>query len=148
MSADASGAFALDPRLAGDGPILGDLGLCRVILRDEARLSWLILTPRRPGLVDLDDLSTEDMAVLTGEIRAAAAAARAIGLTEKLNVASLGNMVAQLHIHVVGRRRDDPFWPAPPFGHPVVRYTPDRLENAIALARAAFAAHGSPLSAL
>ncbi len=139
-------AFALDPRLAADGPVIGDLPLCRVILRDERRAPWLIIAPRRTGLVDLDDLSTEEMGLLMAEVRAAAAAVRAIAHTDKLNVASLGNVVAQLHIHVVGRRRDDPFWPGPPFGHPKQGYAPHALAAAMAAARSAIAAAGFRLA--
>ena len=137
--------FVLDPRLAADGPVLGDLALCRVILRNERRLPWLVLVPRLADLRDLDDLSADADTTLTAEVRAAAQAVRALAATEKLNVASLGAVVAQLHIHVVGRRRDDAFWPAAPFGHAPEAYDADALGAAADRARRAFAAAGQAL---
>jgi diadenosine tetraphosphate (Ap4A) HIT family hydrolase len=77
---------------------------------------WLILVPRRTGKRDLIDLSTADQAVLMGEIGQASRALKKALKPEKLNVAALGNVVAQLHIHVIGRFTDDPAWPRPIWG--------------------------------
>lgn len=115
-----SDAFVLDPRLADDGESLGDLPLCRAILVDDARFPWIILVPRKPDLVELQNLAPDDRVVLMGEIDRASAAVRALAAparpVEKLNIAALGNVVRQLHVHVVGRRADDPGWPKPVWG--------------------------------
>lgn len=108
--------FRLDPRLAGDGPAAGDLGLCHLRLVDDARFFWVVLVPRRAGLVEILDLDAAARAVLMEEIAAAAAAVKAASGCAKLNVAALGNVVAQLHVHVVGRTPGDAAWPGPVFG--------------------------------
>jgi len=113
--ADA-GDFALDPRLAADTRPVGDLPLSRVLLMDDARFPWLVLVPRRAGLVDLDDLPRDDRITLLDEIDRASRALRALAAPDKLNVAALGNLVAQLHVHVVARFRDDAAWPRPVWG--------------------------------
>lgn len=108
--------FALDHRLAADGPALGDLKLCHVRLVDDARFFWIVLVPRRDSLVEIIDLPAEDRAVLMEEIAAASAALKAVSACTKLNVAALGNMVSQLHVHIVGRTPGDAGWPGPMFG--------------------------------
>lgn len=89
--------------------------LSRVLLMDDARFAWLILVPRRPAL-EIADLSAADRAQLMEEIARASAALRRAAPCDKLNVGALGNLVAQLHIHVVARRRDDAAWPGPVWG--------------------------------
>ncbi len=110
----------IDPRLAGDSTAVCDLALCHVRLMRDARFPWLLLIPQRKNAVELVDLPTDDQTAILTDINAACAALRAIawptGPIEKLNVAALGNMVAQLHIHVIGRRSDDPAWPGPVWG--------------------------------
>lgn len=108
--------FALDPRLAADTLPVGDLPLSRVLLMDDARFPWLVLVPRRAGLVELGDLPREERIVLLDEIDLVAAALRALVAPDKLNVAALGNVVAQLHVHVVARFRCDAAWPRPVWG--------------------------------
>lgn len=108
--------FALHPRLAADTLVVGDLPLCRVLLMADARFPWLILVPRRPELREVTDLSPADRAVLMEEIAAAShALARETG-AEKLNLGALGNVVSQLHIHVVARFAADAAWPGPVWG--------------------------------
>ncbi|MCF4166541.1 HIT family protein [Zavarzinia compransoris] len=107
--------FALDPRLAEDTLLLGDLPLSRVLLMDEGRYPWLVLVPRRPGLVELTDLSAEEAPVLWGELHQCCAAMTGMGT--KINVGALGNIVRQLHIHVIARHEGDPAWPGPVWGH-------------------------------
>jgi diadenosine tetraphosphate (Ap4A) HIT family hydrolase len=109
--------FALDARLAADTMPVGDLALCAVLLMDDARFPWLILVPRRPGISELTDLSEADAAVLMQEIRMAARVVADLAKPDKLNVGALGNIVQQLHVHVVGRFRSDPAWPGPVWGH-------------------------------
>jgi diadenosine tetraphosphate (Ap4A) HIT family hydrolase len=108
--------FQLDPRLDNDSLFLVDWPLCRVLRMNDRAYPWLILVPRRAGKRDLIDLSTADQAVLMGEINRASRAIQNALKAEKLNVAALGNVVAQLHIHVIGRFIDDPAWPRPIWG--------------------------------
>lgn len=109
-------AFALDPRLAADTHPVGDLALCSVLLMDDARFPWLILVPRRPGLSELTDLTPEDAALAFEEVRIAVKVVQALARPDKVNVAALGNVVPQLHLHVVARFRSDPAWPGPVWG--------------------------------
>lgn len=108
--------FALHPRLAADAAPVADLALCRVLLMDDARWPWLILVPRRAGVRELVDLSPADQQALTGEIARASRTLQTLFSPDKLNVAALGNVVEQLHIHVIARFRDDPAWPDPVWG--------------------------------
>lgn len=108
--------FTLHPQLAADTVPVGDLPLCRALLSNDANYPWLILVPRRPDIVELIDLAAEDRATLTAEIDAAARALKATVPCDKLNVAALGNMVPQLHVHIIARRRSDPAWPKPVWG--------------------------------
>lgn len=109
-------AFTLDPRLAADTETIGDLALSRVLLMNDARFPWLILVPRRAGLVELLDLTAGERAMLTEEAMVAGRALRAVAPCDKLNVAALGNVVRQLHMHVVARVEGDPAWPGPVWG--------------------------------
>ena len=110
-------AFALNPRLEADTVPVGDLALSRVLLMNDARFPWLILVPRRAGARELTDLSPEDQASLLAEIAAASRVLQRLIHPHKLNTAAIGNVVAQLHIHVVARFADDVAWPAPVWGH-------------------------------
>ncbi len=115
--------FALHPRLAADTVPVGELPLCSVLLTDDSRYPWLILVPRRAGLREIVDLPPQDRAVLVEEIAAASRALRAVTGSEKLNVAAIGNVVAQLHVHVVARFAADAAWPEPVWGRgSAVRY--------------------------
>ena len=106
-------AFELDKRLEGDSVPVADLPLSAVRLMNERSWPWLILVPRRAGLVELIDLDAESRARLMEEIARAAEALRALYRPDKLNVAALGNVVHQLHVHVIARFRSDPAWPRP-----------------------------------
>ncbi len=111
---DAS--FSLDPRLEADTfPVL-DLPLAAVRLMDDSRFPWLILVPRRPGLAELIELEGDDRAALTVEIDRVSRALKTLTGCDKLNVAALGNMVRQLHIHVIARFEGDAAWPGPVWG--------------------------------
>jgi diadenosine tetraphosphate (Ap4A) HIT family hydrolase len=128
--------FELDPRLAADTVELARWSLCRVLLMNDSNYPWLILVPQRPGLRDFDEVAGADRGLLDGEIVRACAALRAIARPHKLNVASLGNVTPQLHIHVIARQTDDPAWPKPVFGAvPARPYAPE----ALAAFRAGFA---------
>jgi hypothetical protein len=107
-----------------------------VRLQDDARFPWLILIPRVEGAVELEDLSADQRTMLMEETMRAGVLARRLGPVEKLNVGAIGNVTAQLHVHVVGRRRDDDLWPDPVWGRgPAVPYAQDeraRLLDVIA----------------
>lgn len=113
---NADSPFELDARLAGDTHVVGDLAISRVLLMDDARFPWLILVPRRAGLRDLIDMSTDDQHALLDEINRCAHVLHAIEKPDKLNIAALGNVVAQLHVHVIARRTRDAAWPRPVWG--------------------------------
>jgi diadenosine tetraphosphate (Ap4A) HIT family hydrolase len=108
--------WSLHPRLAQDTVPVGDLALSRVLLANDANFPWLILVPRKPGLVELIDLEENAQVQLLGEIAAAARVLKSITECEKLNIAALGNQVPQLHIHVIARRHSDKAWPKSVWG--------------------------------
>jgi diadenosine tetraphosphate (Ap4A) HIT family hydrolase len=109
-------SFTLHPRLDADTEVVGDLKLSRVLILKDARYPWLVLSPRRDGLVELDDLGLEDLSQLTRELAMATRVMRGFAGVEKVNVGALGNIVRQLHMHVVGRRVGDDAWPGPVWG--------------------------------
>jgi len=122
--------FELDPRLAADTVELARWSLCRVLLMNDANYPWLILVPQRPGLRDFDEVAGADRGVLDGEITRACAALRKMTKPHKLNVASLGNAVPQLHVHVIARQTTDPAWPKPVWGVvPARPYTSEALAS-------------------
>ena len=109
-------AFTLDPRLETDTLPVGDLPLSSVLLMDDARFPWLILVPRRAAISEITDLTEEDAQLLVSEIRLATRVMLDLSKPDKVNVGALGNVVPQLHVHVVGRFRSDPAWPGPVWG--------------------------------
>jgi diadenosine tetraphosphate (Ap4A) HIT family hydrolase len=111
-----SHGFALDPRLAADTTPVLDLPLCSVRLSADWTYPWLILVPRRADCTELIDLGPDDRAILMEEIAMASKVLRKVTDAHKLNVAALGNSVAQLHVHVIARFPDDPAWPGPIWG--------------------------------
>ncbi|PWR25530.1 HIT domain-containing protein [Zavarzinia aquatilis] len=130
---DRATDFLLDPRLAADTVTLGDWPLCRVLMMNERRYPWIILVPRRPGLVEMLDLSPEDSRMLWEELHQSMAALR--GLGTKINVGALGNIVRQLHVHAIARTEGDPAWPGPVWGHSPREPWPDAGEAAAELRR-------------
>ena len=112
-----SGEFALDARLAGDTQPVISLPLCDVLLMDDARYAWLVLVPRRHDMCEVADLAEQDQATLWREVNRVAAALRATVPCEKINLGALGNIVRQLHVHVIARNSGDAAWPGPVWGH-------------------------------
>jgi diadenosine tetraphosphate (Ap4A) HIT family hydrolase len=112
----ANDAFQLDPQLERDTHELGSLGLSRALLMNDRRFPWLILVPQRPGLVELIDLDPPERSMLLAEISRACEALRAEFAPHKLNVAALGNVVRQLHVHVIARFTSDAAWAKPVWG--------------------------------
>ncbi len=133
-------SFTLDPRIAASAHPLGQLPLCEARLQDDARFPWIVLVPRKVGLVEIADLDEAEQARLWAETRAAGEAVRAIGAAlgrpvAKLNHGQLGNVAAQLHVHVVGRRDDDAAWPGSVWGYGTAEpYPPAALATARAVA--------------
>ncbi len=111
--------YELDPQLAADTLPIAELPLSELRLMRDVRYPWLILVPRREAIRELLDLSREDQQLLLAEIDHCSRIARALHRPDKLNIAALGNVVSQLHIHLIARFRDDPAWPRPVWGvHP------------------------------
>jgi len=110
-------SFELDDRLARDALIIGDWPLSRVLLMNDARWPWLILVPRRDGMVELTDLEPADQTQLMAEAGRAARFLKTHVKVDKINVGALGNIVRQLHLHIVARFVGDPAWPGPVWGH-------------------------------
>ncbi len=108
--------FDLHERLANESVAVGDLSLCRVLLMNDCRFPWAILAPRRAGSAELHDLPPADRARLIDEIALVSAALKKVSGAEKMNIGALGNIVRQLHIHVVGRNVGDDAWPGPVWG--------------------------------
>jgi diadenosine tetraphosphate (Ap4A) HIT family hydrolase len=109
--------FALDPRIEQGSVPVADWPLCHVRLKDDARFHWLLLLPRRAGVVELTDLDGQDYDQFCAEMLAATRLVREIAKPDKTNVATLGNVVAQMHVHVIARFRSDPAWPDPVWCH-------------------------------
>ena len=112
-----SDQFSLDPRLAADTVAITRLPLCEVRLMNDARFAWLVLVPRRVGMVEISDLTDTEQAALWHEAMLAGAALRAVVPCDKLNLGALGNIVRQLHLHVLARCAGDAAWPGPVWGH-------------------------------
>jgi diadenosine tetraphosphate (Ap4A) HIT family hydrolase len=122
--------FRLDPRLAQDTVELDGWPLCRVRLMNDANYPWLILVPEREAARDIIDLTPRDRAVLMTEIAAASQGLVRLTNPDKLNVAALGNVVAQLHVHIIARFTTDPAWPRPVWGvRPPKPYAAEALEE-------------------
>jgi len=108
--------FELHPRLAADTLAVGRLPLCRLQLMNDARYPWLILVPERAGLREIHQLPPAERAQLIEEISACSQALEAVSRADKINVGALGNLVPQLHVHVIARRTGDAAWPGPVWG--------------------------------
>ena len=108
--------FTLDPRLEQDSVFITDLPLCQVRLENVRNFPWLILVPRQADMTEVHQLSEADQHQLLHESTLCAQALLAQFELHKINVGNLGNVVSQLHWHVVGRRRDDDAWPRPVWG--------------------------------
>ncbi|MFO0350631.1 MAG: HIT domain-containing protein [Alphaproteobacteria bacterium] len=131
------GPFLLDARLAADTVPVCDWPLCSVLLMNDSRYSWLILVPRLAGASEIFDLSPADRQVLWQEVTQAAESLKALTACRKINVGALGNVVAQLHVHVVAREAGDfagngPVWgqgTAVPYAHAARDHLVQRLRT-------------------
>ena len=120
--------WQLHPQLADDTTPVIELPLCEVRLMDDANHPWLVLVPRVAGITEIIDLDAAQRLQLSEEIDTACRALRTLFNPDKLNVAALGNMVPQLHVHVIARYRSDIAWPRPVWGAGNARsYAPEEL---------------------
>ncbi len=120
--------FALDSRLQQDTLVIGDFPLCRLLLSNDANYPWFILVPRRDDISELFQLDVADQQQLWKETTALAELLKDLFDADKMNVATLGNVVSQLHMHVIVRHRDDAAWPAPVWGrHPARPYSAEQV---------------------
>ncbi|MBL4613418.1 MAG: HIT domain-containing protein [Magnetovibrio sp.] len=125
--------FTLHPTLKKDTVQIIRLEICRVLLMRDKTYPWLVLVPAKEGLRDLDDLNEADRIQVIAEVDRVSKAMKHIYSPYKMNVAALGNMVEQLHIHVVARSKNDPAWPAPVWGvAPAVDYDDNARTQTIA----------------
>lgn len=109
--------FELDPRLDAESVPVMWLGLCELRIRDDRRWPWLLLIPQRPGIEELHDLTPLDQAMLSFETNMVSKALKEATGCTKINCAALGNVVRQLHVHVIARVEKDAAWPGPVWGH-------------------------------
>ncbi|KTC39705.1 histidine triad (HIT) protein [Pseudomonas sp. ABAC21] len=120
--------FALDQRLQQDTLTLGDFPLCRLLLSNDSNYPWFILVPRIDGISEVFQLDVADQQVLWQETTALAQLLNEGLGADKMNIGALGNVVSQLHVHVIVRKRDDAAWPAPVWGkHPALPYTLEQM---------------------
>ncbi len=124
--------FKLDARLLGDCELLGKFKLCHVLLMRDANYPWCILVPAGEGLVEVFDLSEKDQQQLKLESNTLLHYLRNEFNADKMNVAALGNIVSQLHIHHVVRYKNDISWPSPVWGaYPIKNYAEDELQKIV-----------------
>ncbi|MCW8090651.1 HIT domain-containing protein [Alteromonas sp. ASW11-130] len=122
--------FKLDPRLENDTMVVGDLPLCRVLLMNDSQFPWLILVPRIENAVEVCQLEAQDRLRLWEESHLISESMMSLFSPDKLNVAALGNVVKQLHIHHVARFTNDIAWPHPIWGKlPAVNYSVEHAAN-------------------
>jgi diadenosine tetraphosphate (Ap4A) HIT family hydrolase len=127
--------WSLHPKLAADTVPVHDLAMSRLLAMNDANFPWLILVPRRAGVSEIIDLGDEQ-AVLMDEISLVSRALKDETRCDKLNVAAIGNVVPQLHVHIVARRKDDAAWPKPVWGAvPRLAYAADAMERFVAAIR-------------
>ena len=135
--------FVLHPQLAADGLLLTDWPLCRVLRMNEATYPWLILVPRLTDTQEIVDLSAADRMRLMDEIAWASQALKDLRRPDKINVGALGNVVPQLHVHVLGRFKDDPAWPKPVWGQAApIRFEPADAAREVETWRSALSPYG------
>lgn len=122
--------WSLHPQLERDTLSVGDLPLCRTLIIKDANYPWLLMVPRRTDVVEILDLDEVERAQLMTEVSRVAQALKDITQCDKLNIAALGNIVPQLHVHVIARRKTDAAWPKPVWGvAPALPFDPEVLED-------------------
>lgn len=122
--------FVLAEQLEKDTLTIGDFPLCRLLLMNDRQYPWFILVPRREDVSELFQLDEADQHQLWTETTQLAEILKDTFAADKMNIAALGNMVSQLHMHVIVRRKSDPAWPAPVWGkHPAQPYTQEEVQG-------------------
>lgn len=127
-------SFMLDARLSADCWDIADLELSKLLLMDNRNLPWLILVPRKERAVEITDLTVSEQQVLLQEINLVTEIQQKMFNPDKINTAAIGNLVPQLHVHIIGRFKNDAAWPAPVWGNlPAERYHKGELQQRIQL---------------
>ena len=109
--------FELDGRIARDSDLIATLDLCQLRIQNDSRWPWLVMVPQRADMTEIFELSEADQALLSAEVNHVAAALKEITCATKINVGALGNIVRQLHVHVIARFEGDANWPGPIWGY-------------------------------
>lgn len=134
--------FEMDKRLVEDTIALGEFALCRVLLMNDSRYPWLILVPRIAAASEVFELTVEQQQQLWQETNTAGQVLKSIYQADKINIATLGNVVSQLHMHIVVRMQDDAVWPAPVWGNGEAQpYTEKAIAQIFLRLQTAFAEH-------
>jgi len=134
--------WALDLQLQMDTVKILDLDLCQARLMNDQRFPWIILIPKREAVEEIYQLNKNDQISLIKEIEITSHVLRELFTPYKLNVAALGNMVRQLHIHVIARTENDPAWPKPVFGYgDAIPYDKEGLNQKISMLQECFLEH-------
>ena len=128
--------FELDKKLHADTSLIGDFPLSRLLLCNDANYPWMILVPRRVGITEVYQLNLEDRHQLLHESCVLAGAMQALFAPDKLNIATIGNMIPQLHMHHVARFEIDVAWPKPVWGaNPTLQYSDESLAGVVQMVR-------------
>lgn len=121
--------FVIDSQLRKDTVLIGEFTLCSLLLMNDSQYPWFILVPRREDVSELFQLDLSDQQQLWKETTLLAEVLKDCFAADKMNVATLGNVVSQLHMHVIVRRKEDPVWPAPVWGKlPAKVYSSEELQ--------------------
>jgi diadenosine tetraphosphate (Ap4A) HIT family hydrolase len=124
--------FKLSDRLKNDTVEIGRLDLSMLLLMNDRAIPWFILVPEREGVKEIDELSADDRALLVEEISWASQTIRDLFHPDKINIGALGNLVPQLHVHVIGRFVNDRAWPGPIWGNgPMQPYDSDEMDKVL-----------------
>jgi diadenosine tetraphosphate (Ap4A) HIT family hydrolase len=124
--------FILHQRLEADTALICDLALSRALLMDDARFRWIVLVPRYVAATEIFDLTESDRGRLVEEVSRCSRVLRSQNGVEKINVGALGNLVPQLHVHVVARHSKDAAWPGPVWGSGSrVPYAPEQRDKLV-----------------
>ncbi|MDA9792956.1 HIT family protein [Bacteriovoracaceae bacterium] len=121
-------SFKLHPQLEIDSHTLAEFNLCKVLLINDSNYPWLCLVPKRENISELHELEENDEMILLSEIMQTSRILKKVFQADKINIAALGNMVSQLHVHVIARYKSDVAWPSPIWGKvEMSKYTPEQL---------------------
>jgi diadenosine tetraphosphate (Ap4A) HIT family hydrolase len=123
-------SFKLHPQLEKDSYTLGEFNLCRVLLINDSNYPWLCLVPRRENISEMHELTEDDEMILLREIMHTSRIMKKVFNADKINIAALGNMVPQLHVHIIARYKDDVAWPSPVWGkEEMIEYTAEQVKH-------------------